>query len=114
MTDREKAVLKYIYKSMYKMYYEEADLLAKTKELLELLGPECLFVRQETTNKRGISDILLCYKGRFVGIELKAIDGKLEIQQKEFIDKVIAAGGIAGECKCLSDVWNLLIKAKYS
>lgn len=45
----------------------------------------------------GISDLLCCIEGRYVAIEVKTpkTEKNLSVLQKEFIDNVVKAGGIA-------------------
>ena len=43
----------------------------------------------------GTSDIVCCWRGRFVAIEVKAGNNQPTEKQKAFLNKVIAAGGIA-------------------
>lgn len=48
-----------------------------------------------TAAKRGVSDILACYKGKFIAIEIKTGKDRLSAEQKGFIASVQYAGGIA-------------------
>ena len=43
--------------------------------------------------KAGIPDLLVCYKGRFIGIELKAPNGHPSDLQIYNLDKINKAGG---------------------
>ena len=52
----------------------------------------------------GISDIIGCYKGRMIAIELKAPRGIVSPAQQVFIDRVNEAGGIAFVAKDLDTV----------
>ena len=52
----------------------------------------------------GISDIIGCYRGRMIAIELKAPKGVLSDAQQVFIDKVNAAGGIGFVARTLDEV----------
>lgn len=67
----------------------------------------------------GISDLLICYKGRFIAIELKA-PGRIkpgsdykpsslvEYRQVDFINSILTAGGIAFVADSLELVKNKL------
>ena len=44
--------------------------------------------------KRGIPDLLVCYRGHFIAVELKAPNGKPSELQKWNIVKINEAGGI--------------------
>lgn len=52
----------------------------------------------------GVSDILCCYKGHFVAIEVKSEKGRLSGSQIEFIANVNANGGFAFVARSVSDV----------
>jgi hypothetical protein len=41
----------------------------------------------------GIPDLIICCNGRFVGIELKTLTGKLRKDQEHVRDRIIGAGG---------------------
>lgn len=45
--------------------------------------------------KAGVPDILCCYKGRFIGIEVKASKGKLSELQRYNLKKIDEADGVA-------------------
>ena len=44
--------------------------------------------------RSGVPDILICYKGKFIGLELKVDKNKPSELQKYHIDKIKNAGGI--------------------
>lgn len=44
--------------------------------------------------KAGVPDLLVCYHGKFIGIELKTDKGKASVLQKYNIGKIQDAGGI--------------------
>lgn len=57
----------------------------------------------------GVPDLLLCVRGRFVAIELKAPRGvptKLQVHQIGLIHK---AGGVAAVCRSLDEVKAVLV-----
>ena len=63
-------------------------------------------------NKAGVPDILCCYKGRFVALEVKRdvyakMNETSELQQRT-IKQIIAAGGVAGVVTCVTEVKELL------
>ncbi len=43
----------------------------------------------------GVPDLICCFKGRLIGIEIKAEKGIVSEYQKEFIDNINRAGGLA-------------------
>lgn len=56
----------------------------------------------------GIPDIIGCWKGKFVAIELKVKPNKPTKFQKYVIEKIKQAGGIADVCYNLDEVKALL------
>ena len=82
----------------------EADVKKQIKDCLHAVGALPVSIWQGLMSKRGCSDILVCYKGRFVAIEVKhprwsppgrqAKSYAHYKRQKDFIEEVIAAGGI--------------------
>lgn len=107
MTERERRILNYYGSTLHTVYNDEATLLKKAIEFLEMFD-SCKIVRQNAGARGGVADIILCYKGKFVACELKDATGKPTPQQLEFIASVIKSGGIAGVCRTLHDIWKLL------
>lgn len=101
---------------------DKASLLAWPKEgelqsfVLKRLRamPEIAVVKVIQATENGVSDILLCAKGRFIALELKSAKGKPTALQVLFIHKVIRAGGHANVCKCWPDVARVLADAGYA
>lgn len=94
----------------------EAEVTKEIKKLLDWM-PQFYYWKQwqggragKSFSKTGVSDIIGCWKGRFVAIEIKAEGKKINLKEKrgrdqqEFIDNIIATGGIAFEANCVSDV----------
>ena len=52
----------------------------------------------------GVPDLICCFKGRLVGIEIKAEKGIVSDYQKEFIDRINKAGGLAFVARSVDDV----------
>ena len=48
-----------------------------------------------TSAKKGVSDILACYKGKLIAIEVKIGKDRLSPEQAGFIQNIIHAGGSA-------------------
>lgn len=112
MTTREQIVWDYYHANQQRVdtfYYpfiEEAALQKKVIEMCEIMGG--LVVREAYATKRGISDLLVCYNGSFVALELKDDQGKPSPQQLKFIAKVVKAGGRAAVVRTLSQAFDLL------
>lgn len=58
--------------------------------------------------KTGITDILGCFNGKLLAIEVKAKTGKLTDEQAEFIYTVKQNGGIAFVARSVEDVEKVL------
>ncbi len=54
--------------------------------------------------RAGTPDIVLCWKGRLVGIELKAGRGRMSPAQLEAHEAITLAGGVVTTCRTLDDV----------
>jgi len=53
---------------------------------------------------KGVSDIIACYKGKFIAIELKIPGNRPTRLQEHFHKKIRSAGGIAEVCYSLGEV----------
>jgi hypothetical protein len=73
----------------------ERDITRQIRDCLRAFQIFHWKVHQGLGSTPGISDILGCYKGRLLAIEVKAGKGKLSDHQKKFLDRVQAEGGIA-------------------
>jgi penicillin-binding protein-related factor A (putative recombinase) len=110
MTEREQKVLDYYNRdkhAMTRQYLKEATFLKKATEFAYMLE-NCVVIREANPNLAGTADLILCYNGRFIACELKAMDGVASPQQLKFVEKVKKAGGLAAICTNLQDIWNLL------
>ena len=58
--------------------------------------------------KAGTPDIVMCWRGRLVGIELKAGRGRVSPAQVETHDAITLAGGVVTTCRTLDDVVTFL------
>lgn len=56
----------------------------------------------------GVPDIICCYKGRFIALEVKAPDGKATALQNATIRRIIGAGGIARIVRSLEEVKSII------
>lgn len=103
---RESKVLDYILARPIGPFKTEAEMLRKTKDIAHLLG--ALVVREES-EVRGRSDLVLCYDGHFVALELKDDVGTPSPHQIEFVNKVKIAGGRAGVCNTLIQAFMIIV-----
>lgn len=52
----------------------------------------------------GVPDIVGCYQGRMLAIEVKTDRGRVSEHQQRFIDNINAAGGLAFVARSVDDV----------
>ena len=84
----------------------ERDIIIAIKIYLTSLGSDVFFWKEHggPYGTSGIPDIICCYKGRFLGLEVKLPRGKLTALQKRALEKINAAGGIARRVESVDDV----------
>ena len=82
----------------------ERDLTRQVRDFLRVLGAWEVKHRAGLGDRRGVPDVLACYRGRFVALEIKAPKGRLTPQQTAELEAVRRAGGIAAEVRSLEDV----------
>lgn len=58
--------------------------------------------------KSGVPDIVVCYKGRYIGIEAKTYDGAFSEWQKTRKKQIEDAGGICIFARSVQDVMEVL------
>lgn len=56
----------------------------------------------------GVPDILVCYKGLWIALEVKAADGSLRPMQRIRIRRIRKAGGIAEEVRSVEKVKDII------
>lgn len=54
----------------------------------------CWYYKTQEVSRRGIPDIIMCYRGKFIAIELK-VDAPIESLQEYTIKKIRSAYGLA-------------------
>ena len=78
-----------------------------TKSIRQLLNSVGIFAWKEwggPMSTPGVPDIIGCFKGRLIGIEIKSEKGVVSEYQKEFIENINRAGGLAFVARSLDDV----------
>ncbi len=56
----------------------------------------------------GIPDLIICYRGRFIALEVKNERGKLTPLQSATLEKIKRCGGIAKAVKSVEDVKEII------
>lgn len=61
-----------------------------------------------TASKSGVPDIIACYQGRLLGLEVKTKTGRVAPLQRYHLDLVEKAGGVAAVVRSVADVEQVL------
>lgn len=90
----------------------ERDVVAAIKKYLSSLGGDVFFWKEHggPYGTSGVPDIICCYRGRFLGLEVKLPSGKLTELQKRAIEKINRAGGIACRVESVEDVRAIIAR----
>ena len=88
----------------------ERDVVAAIKKYLASLGSDVFFWKEHggPYGTSGVPDIICCYKGWFLGLEVKLPSGRLTELQKRAIEKINRAGGIACRVESADDVKRVI------
>lgn len=91
----------------------EKDVVAAIKRYLASLGSDVFFWKEHggAYSTAGIPDIICCYKGRFLGMEVKLPSGKLTVLQQRALEKINRAGGIARRVESVSEAQAMIRQA---
>lgn len=65
-------------------------------------------VHRKGNTEKGLPDVIMIYRGRFIGIEIKAGKDKLSDDQKKRQFEIERAGGIYFECRSTVDFIGFL------
>jgi Holliday junction resolvase len=82
----------------------EAAIQAKILKFLRSFGPACWVIKAAVCNERGVPDILCCYRGRFVGFEVKTAKGRISGPQRVQNERIRRARGRAVVVRSVADV----------
>ena len=88
----------------------ERDIVIAIKIYLASLGSDVFFWKEHggPYGTSGVPDIICCYRGRFLGLEVKLPSGKLTALQKQALDRINVAGGIARRVESVDDVKTVI------
>lgn len=89
----------------------EANLIQKIKKYLASV-PDCFFWKEHggQYGTAGIPDIIVCHKGRFIGLEAKVGRNKPTQLQAATIEQIRKAGGTAVVVYSVEDVQAIMEK----
>ena len=82
----------------------EAKIQKAILDYLKSLGVWCWAFKASICNERGVPDIICCYRGRFVGLEVKTARGKPSAIQRAQIRRIRSALGKAKVVRSVKDV----------
>lgn len=88
----------------------EGRLVRKIRAYLEDRGALVVKIHggDNPFQERGIADLLVCYRGIFIALEVKQPGKSASPAQEVFLRKVRASGGYAAEVSSVEDVAQLL------
>lgn len=78
------------------------------KKYLRDKGAYCVKYHGNQFSQVGVADLLVCYKGKFLAIEIKNETGKTSPLQEENILMVKRAGGISFVARSVADVKEII------
>lgn len=82
----------------------EAKIGKKVREYLEKRGAFVFKIHGGPTMLAGLPDLIVCYRGRFWGVEMKQPGQKPSLRQVFIHRKIIEAGGGVVVATCVEDV----------
>lgn len=88
----------------------EKNIENKIKSYLKSKGAYYVKYFGNSFSQVGVPDLLVCYKGRFIGIECKNEKGKTSPLQDVNIQQIKKAGGISFVARSVEDVIKELDK----
>ena len=86
----------------------EKSIENKIKAYLKSVGAYCVKYHGNQFSQVGVADLLVCYKGRFLAIEIKNETGKTSPLQDVNIELVKKAGGISFVARSVEDVRRVI------
>lgn len=88
----------------------ERNIVSAIKKYLASLGGDVFFWKEHggPYSTAGIPDIICCYKGYFLGLEVKLPQGKLTELQARTLRRINRAGGVASRVESVADVQALI------
>lgn len=86
----------------------EKNIENKIKSYLKSKGAYYFKHHGNQFSQVGVPDIIACYKGRFIGIEVKNETGKTSPLQDVNLKMINDAGGISIVARCVEDVSKVI------
>jgi Holliday junction resolvase len=86
----------------------EAKITKKIREFLEEKGAFVFKIHGGPTMLAGLPDLIACYRGMFVGIEVKQPGKKPSLRQVFVHRQIVKAGGTVIVATCVEDVHRVI------
>jgi Holliday junction resolvase len=81
------------------------------KKIIDFLKSEGAYVvKTIVCSKNGIPDLLCCYRGQFMALEVKTDEGKTTALQEYNLKEIEKAGGIAITVRSIDDVKSIIFR----
>ena len=80
---------------MRRLSFQHQNFENKIKTYLKSIGAYFIKTHGDRFSKIGVPDLIVCYKGLFIGIELKAPNGKPSELQLYNLREIEKSGGIS-------------------
>jgi Holliday junction resolvase len=91
------------------MTQPESRLSRKIQEALRKQGAFCFKVHGSEMMMAGLPDIIVCYRGVFIGFETKTPEGDQPTKRQEYVHRLIGnAEGIVSVPRSVTDALNVL------
>jgi hypothetical protein len=91
------------------MSQPESRLVRRIQGLIKQRGGRSFKIHGDSSyQEAGIPDLLACYKGRFLGIEVKMPGGRLSRKQEKVLQSIMDGGGVAIIARSVDDVHRVL------
>ena len=86
----------------------ESSIQSSIMKALRKQGGLWLKTRESLAGVSGISDIIGCYRGRFIAIEIKRPGEKPRADQQAYLEIVKRCGGISGSAQSVEEALNII------
>lgn len=90
---------------------KEKDIIKQIRDYLKTLeGCFSFKMHGGQFGAAGIPDLIICYKGRFIALEVKTEKGRTTVLQEATLRRIRAAGGIAEVVRSVADARAVISK----
>lgn len=86
----------------------EAPITKKIMKTLKAMGAFCYKTHGAADSQRGLPDIVVCYRGRFMGLEVKRSGRRATPLQAHTLEQIKLAGGVASVVYSVEEALLLL------